>query len=272
MLELPRKAARKAGRAASATARAVTARQRALRTMLPFGFIAGSPHSGSTLLARILSEHGRVHVPTHETEAFTAGRRNGWVVVARLLADARAAQKTFVIEKTPDHVLHLALIRQVLAGSRSELTARDGRDVTASIGRRFEGDFERGFLWWISAARSTVAAIGAPDVFLSRYEDFVAEPAGRVEAICAFLGLEFEPAMLDYHARHKPWGEAALPRIALADPQHQAHAVRRQAQANAAVYDARGAWRSVLPDRWAEAFTVEPARSLMLQLGYDPRA
>ena len=67
-----------------------------------------------------------------------------------------------------------------------------------------------------------------------------------------------------------PWGEAALPRIALATPSHQSHAVRRQAQANAAVYDARGEWRQLLPGRWAEAFAVEPARSLMLQLGYDP--
>ncbi len=270
MLELPRKAARKASRAAGVTARALAARQRLLRTMLPFGFIAGSPHSGSTLLARILSEHSRVHVPAHETEAFSAGRRHAWVVLARLLAEARAAQKTFVVEKTPDHVSRLALIRQMLPGSRFVLTVRDGRDVTASIGRRFEGDFERGFLWWISAARSIVAAMGAPDVLLSRYEDFVLDPAARVEAICAFLGLDFDPAMLEYHARHKPWGEAALPRIALATPSHQSHAVRRQAQANAAVYDARGEWRQLLPGRWAEAFAVEPARSLMLQLGYDP--
>lgn len=270
MLELPRNAALRASRAAGATARGVAARQRALRTMLPFGFIVGSPHSGTTLLARILSEHSRVHVPAHETEAFTAGRRHAWVVLARLLADARAGGKSFVVEKTPDHVGQLALIRRMIPGSRFVLVARDGRDVAASIGRRFGGDFERGVVWWIDAARNIVAAIGAADVFLSRYEDFVVNPAGKVEAICTFLGLAFEPAMLDYPARQKPWGAATLPRIAGADAAHLAHAVRRQAQSNAAVYDGRGEWRRVLPARWAEAFTVEPARSLMLQLGYDP--
>ncbi|MCC6734906.1 MAG: sulfotransferase [Bauldia sp.] len=270
MIELPNRFARRAGRAVGATTRAFAARRRARGGMLPFALIAGLPHSGTTLLARIVSEHSRVHVPNHETEAFTAGRRHAWVVVARLLADARAAGKTFVVEKTPDHVARLDLVRRMLPGSRFVLVARDGRDVTASIARRFGGDYDRGFDWWITAARSIVAEMDAPDVLLSRYEDLVLDPKSRLEAICAFLGLDFEPAMLDYHARQKPWGDAAQPRIATADPAHQAHAVRRQAQANAPIYDARGEGRRILPSQWVAAFSAEPARSLMLRLGYDP--
>lgn len=270
MLELPRRAARNARGAATGTARALAARRRVRRDLLPFGFIAGSPHSGATLLARILSEHSAVFAPAHDTEAFAGGPRHAWPIVARLLAEARAEGKTFVVEKTPRHVERIELIRRMLPGSRFVLTVRDGRDVAASIGRRFGGDFGKGLDWWLSAARKIVAALGSADVLVARYEDFVLDPAQRVEAICTFLGLAFEPEMLDYHAREKPWGEAALPRIRSAAPAHQAHALRRQTQSNSPVFDARGAWRGVLPDRWAEAFLEEPARSLMLQLGYDP--
>jgi hypothetical protein len=268
----PHDVIRKAVQSVRVTARAAIARRRARAAMLPFGLIAGSPHSGTTLLARILSEHSRIHAPPHETEAFNAGRRHAWTVLARLLEDARAAEKSFVVEKTPDHVGRLDLVRSLLPGTRFVLVIRDGRDVAASIARRFGGDFERGFEWWLAAARSVAVAIGAPDCFLSRYEDFVVDPAGRIEAICAFLGLPFEPAMLDYHARARAWGAAALPGIAGADREQQSHAVRRQAQANAPVYDGRGAWRRSLPDRWVAAFAEEPARSLMVRLGYDPDA
>ena len=57
-------------------------------------------------------------------------------------------------------------------------------------------------LWDSLSWKSTVLALRRasarwPGRFLSvRYEDLVSDPEGRVREICAFLGLDFDPAML----------------------------------------------------------------------------
>jgi hypothetical protein len=46
-------------------------------------------------------------------------------------------------------------------------------------------------------------------VFLSRYEDLVADPESRVRSLCAFLEIEFEPAMLDVRSNNSSEDESA---------------------------------------------------------------
>jgi hypothetical protein len=47
-----------------------------------------------------------------------------------------------------------------------------------------------------------------------RYEDLVAEPEARLREVCRFLGLELEPAMLEYHRRVDAAQLADHPRLA----------------------------------------------------------
>lgn len=242
-------------------------RRRFERAPLPFAFIVGPAHSGTTLLARILSEHSALHVPSDETRAFVAGPARAWRQIAGLAAEARSVGKAMVVEKTPRHVLVMDDIRRALPGARFVLTMRDGRDVTASIGRRFDGDFDRGVRWWARAATRVAAEADAPDALLSRYEDLVTDPKAAIAAICAFLGVPDEPQLHDFHTRPKSWGHAAAVG-ADTPPGYRAHAERRQQQVNTPVYDGRGAWRGVLPDAFAARFSEEPQRSLMRRFGY----
>jgi hypothetical protein len=83
-----------------------------------------------------------------------------------------------------------------------------------------------------------------------RYEDLVAEPEARLREVCAFLGLEFEPGMLEYHRRENPALYADHPR--LAEPP---------------VRDARS-WRKEMRDGDVELFEAI-AGELLTELGYE---
>jgi len=88
---------------------------------------------------------------------------------------------------------------------------RDGRDAALSFlamrrRPRFNWARPRGLLsfaaQWrreLDGARRFGARLG-PDRYTElRYEDLVADPEGRLRELCAFLGLGWEPGLLDYH-------------------------------------------------------------------------
>ena len=104
-------------------------------------FICGCGHSGTTLLATILSAHPDVYVPLHETYAFFARRPGRLWRLWRLRRATLRAGKRYLIEKTPRHINALGTIRREVRGARFVVMVRDGRDVTASfaeaLGRRF---------------------------------------------------------------------------------------------------------------------------------------
>lgn len=107
-------------------------------------------------------------------------------------------------EKTPHHEKKIARINTLFPEARFIHIVRDPRDVVVSLCRED---------WWpwksvqrtARAIRKTLVrqrcaerTIG--DRYLRvRYEDLVADAEGTLRAVCAFLGEEFDGAMLRYH-------------------------------------------------------------------------
>jgi hypothetical protein len=114
-------------------------------------------------------------------------------------------------DKTPMYMQHLGLLERLFPDAQYVHLIRDGRDAALSFLAMPEGIVTRTWAHprsarefacqWRSevvAARELGATVGPRRYHELRYEALVADPAGELEAICDFAGLEFEPGMLDY--------------------------------------------------------------------------
>lgn len=130
-------------------------------------------------------------------------------------------------EKTPRHVFHIDLIRKLYPEARIICMVRDPRAVVASYRdwknrgglKRAENneDYQNAIraeeqraklsynviiatMLWKAAARASVRAVqrhGDRYVRTVKYEDVVSDPEGTLKALCSWVGVEYEPAVLD---------------------------------------------------------------------------
>ena len=162
-------------------------------------------------------------------------------------------------EKTPLYMQHLDVLERAFPDARYVHIVRDGRDAAVSMRAmtrkpRFNLSRPRGVGDFAVAWRREVRAarlFGRTHPYHElRYEDLVAEPESRLREVCAFLELEYEPGMLEYHRREDPSLYADHPR--LAEPP---------------VRDTRS-WRKELAPADAELFEAI-AGDLLAELGYE---
>jgi hypothetical protein len=227
-------------------------------------FVCGCGHSGTTLLANMFASHPQAHVPLRETEVFLQPNpEQAWEA---LRLEAEASGRPHFAEKTPRHVAHLDLIRRIVPGARFVLMVRDGRDVTASFLRRM-GEIETGRARWIADNRHVLAARGAPDVMILRYEDLVADPEGALRDVCDFAGLPFAPEMLRFHETPRNW--FGVRRLVKGDGRKgRQHRLLRNWQVNQPIFDGRGGWREALSAEQLAPFRTAPLREIMEAFGY----
>lgn len=105
-------------------------------------------------------------------------------------------KSTFVID-------HLDEVLAVCPEARFLWLVRDPRDVAASSRRSLFSPFHPWFtarLWQRQQYEGLRGMVVYPKNFLLlRYEELLADPEATVRQLCAFLGEEFDPAMLEYH-------------------------------------------------------------------------
>jgi protein-tyrosine sulfotransferase len=126
----------------------------------------------------------------------------------------KARDKSVLAFKTPSDIPHLEFLTALLPDARYIHITRDGRDVALSQlskkgsffldlrGYRslsYANVFQR-WVEWEQKARSVLYR-GGLHVFHLRYEDLIADPAGEMNRVMVFLGLNFEQRMLDYAAQ-----------------------------------------------------------------------
>jgi hypothetical protein len=175
-------------------------------------------------------------------------------------------------DKTPVHCRHMTELAALLPEARFVHILRDGRDVAASVKDLpiAPGDIDAIAEDWrdhIVDARRQAAAL--PHYREVRYEQLVADPAGTLRELCAYLELEFEPAMLRAH-------EGAAQR-------HMEMPERHLADGTYVTHEERNRWHGLTlqpPDptragRWRTALRAEEAARfeavagpLLAQLGY----
>lgn len=108
------------------------------------------------------------------------------------------------VDKSPEYVLHLDWLAPLFPEARFIHISRDGRDVFESLQpRRWRGrtPWRIGQYWaaCIDSADRARSALPADRWLWIKYEDLVLDLDETVKQVCAFLGVTFEPAMLDFH-------------------------------------------------------------------------
>ena len=189
-------------------------------------FVLSAPRSGSTLLRSVLDSHSRVHAP-HELHLtlLTVQERN-WV--AGGLADRYASislaalgltirdlehllwdrvlhhelvrsGKELVVNKTTSSVLSWRRIAACWPDARYVFLFRHPAHIAGSLARawveRDDIDPVQRTLEFVAAMNEARAELSGHDV---HYEDLTSRPEETIRSLCGFLGVEWEPTMLDY--------------------------------------------------------------------------
>lgn len=120
---------------------------------------------------------------------------------------AQRQGKTLYGDKTPGYVNHLDLLGSLFPEAKFVHIIRDGRDVALAYVERPEWGprtIPEAAMYWrsrVERGRESGGRLG-PDRYREvRYESLIADAEGTVTDLCRFLGLEFHPAMLEYHKR-----------------------------------------------------------------------
>jgi hypothetical protein len=104
------------------------------------------------------------------------------------------------VEKTPRHLLHVAEIHKYFPRSPVIRIVRDPRDTALSILKapwQFHSFLEALLYWQYLDERSANLYVSNPHTYTVRYEDLLQHPEQELRKICAFIGEEYEPGMLD---------------------------------------------------------------------------
>lgn len=114
---------------------------------------------------------------------------------------AAARGKAGWAEKTPNHLLNLDAIRAEWPEAAVVRIIRDPRDAALSTGRlpTFSSSFVANTLIW-RAWQDRAAPFFETDAraITIRYEDLVANPEAQLRSLCEFLGVDYEPAMIEF--------------------------------------------------------------------------
>jgi hypothetical protein len=195
-------------------------------------FVVGLQRSGTSLVEQILASHPQIHGAGELHDVGSVFRSlpdlAGLVVgdsfdALKILnpVSAKAASRIYlerldtlappsttrVVDKLPDNIRFLGLIALLWPGGRVIVCSRDLRDIAVScrlngfailwsknwehIARRF-ADYQRIVAHW----RAT-PALEWLDV---SYEDLVGDLEGHARRLIDFVGLEWDPACLEFHS------------------------------------------------------------------------
>ena len=111
-------------------------------------------------------------------------------------------------DKTPGYVHSIALVRRLFPDAKFIHVIRDGREVAVSVAERvwWPGSPISAAFWWrryVRAGRRGGAMLGA-DYLEVRLDALIADPEAELTKVCAFLGEDFDPAMLEYASTARP--------------------------------------------------------------------
>ncbi|MEU6143588.1 sulfotransferase [Streptomyces sp. NPDC047081] len=209
------------GRTPSGTAKSSYAAPPAPRLVESPVFVLSSVRSGSTLLRVLLNSHSRIRAP-HEmhlrtlhvdlSRSFTAAAMEAleldraelehmlWDRVLHL--ELTRSGKDVIVDKTPPNTLIWPRLHRCWPNARYILLLRHPGAVIASLtDRRKDPDHEAIRAEVLRYAEKLEEARQSLDVHVVTYEDLTADPEGTTRALCACLGVDWEPAMLDYGSK-----------------------------------------------------------------------
>jgi len=201
-------------------------------------FVMGFPRSGTTMTEQLLSAHSRIRAggelpftaelvefavkllgryPDGLSDLVAADRRH----IATLFRDFYLARAEtyglidrgidFFTDKMPLNELYLPLLRLAFPEARVITVRRHPLDILVSVmGHNLTHGFNCGFA--VEDAAHHLAAMSGLlahwrdigiDALAFRYEDFVLDQTAQTERLMAYVGLEVEPAQLEFHTNRR---------------------------------------------------------------------
>ena len=183
-------------------------------------FVLSSVRSGSTLLRVLLDSHSQLYAP-HEIhlrniavrvkggfterslEEFRLDRRQlQHLLWDRMLhRELEQSGKRILVNKTPGNVFMVDRILECWPDARFIILLRHPLAIARSRQQvRPNDDEERNLAKIVRYCEAVQAARESHPGLEVRYEDLTADPAGQTRRLCEFLGVPWEPGMLDYAA------------------------------------------------------------------------
>jgi hypothetical protein len=143
---------------------------------------------------------GAVTLAVRRLDPFSAG------AALRLVYRAYAAKfgKKRWGDKTPYYIGHMPMIAEHLPEARFVHVIRDGRAVWQSVRSVWFGPntVAETARWWQEAiAAGRAGASRVPHYLEIRFEDLVREPTATLRRVCAFIDLDWDPAILRFYER-----------------------------------------------------------------------
>jgi len=184
-------------------------------------FILSSVRSGSTLLRVLLNSHSRIRAP-HEmhlrtvhvqlSRDFTADAMKALeldkdelehVLWDRLLhLELTRSGKGVIVDKTPPNTLIWPRLHRCWPNARYLVLLRHpGAVITSLTNRRTDPDHEEIHAEVLGYSEKLEEARQSLDAHVITYEELTTEPEKVTRGICDYLGVSWEPAMLDYGSK-----------------------------------------------------------------------
>jgi hypothetical protein len=114
-------------------------------------------------------------------------------------AAAEAGGKTRWGDDTPSYLKRMRRIQRALSEARFVHVVRDGRDTLAARPARINtgSAIATGQRWSKKVRAPRVQAHLIDHLLEVRYEELIADPEATLRRVCDFIGLDFDPAMVD---------------------------------------------------------------------------
>ncbi len=186
-------------------------------------FIMSPVRSGSTLLRMLMNAHSQLHSP-HELHIRRLEVGYGSKLSERAMdaldlsrgdlehllwdrvmhRELTRSGKDFIVEKTPSNAFVYRRIRDCWPDARFVFLLRHPVSIARSWhegdpGKRTYEEACADALRYMKAVDN--ARKGLTGGHTVRYEELTADPGVRLRGICDFLGIDFEPSMLEYGKR-----------------------------------------------------------------------
>lgn len=196
-------------------------------------FISGCGHTGTTLLAKILSQSRDIFCNNIENGQFLLYNYfETDELITKFEDEARKYKKVYILEKTPRHVWHTDFILSKLPKSKHIFTVREPIATINSIYNR-TGNLNSSIRRYQDDCIQILRNLNRPNTYLIKYEDLTSSPELELQKLCKWLDIQYFSDFLNFYKSDKLWFQADTA---------GAHEANRNAQLKSPIYFTENVW------------------------------